>query len=112
MPISGSSNSMAKKRRDVKNMDKWGYSYLIELKTLWEKEKLLVMSNFSFSQNVVNSCLLLMHQNEYLWSKGLNILRKMPFKNIVGKGENAGEQHLIIFPFTTILFFSAKGSFE
>ena len=28
------------------------------------------MSNFSFSHNVFKSCLLLMRQNEYLWSKG------------------------------------------
>ena len=56
-------------------MDKWGYSYLIELKTLREKEKLLVTSNFSFSNNVFKSCLLLMRQNEYLWSKGL--IRKL-----------------------------------
>ena len=28
-------------------------------------------SNFSFSHNVFNGCILLMHQNEYLWSKGL-----------------------------------------
>ena len=48
-----------------------GFSYLIELKTLWEKEKLLITSNISFSLNVFKSCLLLMHQNEYLWSKGL-----------------------------------------
>ena len=56
-------------------MDKWGYSYLIELKTLREKEKLLVTSNFSFSNNVFKSCLLLIRQNEYLWSKGL--IRKL-----------------------------------
>ena len=52
-------------------MDKWGYSYLIDQKTLWEKEKLLVTSNFFFAHNVFKSCQLLMHQNEYLWSKGL-----------------------------------------
>ena len=34
-------------------MDKLGYSYLIELKMLWEKDKLLVMSNFYFSHNTV-----------------------------------------------------------
>ena len=65
MPISGSCNSAAK-RYDVKNMDKSGYSDLIETKTLWEKEKLLVTSNFSFSHNVFNSCLVLMSQNEDL----------------------------------------------
>ena len=54
-------------------MDKWGYNYLNEQKTLWEKEKLLLTSNFSFSQNVFKSCLLFMRENEYLWSKGLNI---------------------------------------
>ena len=42
-------------------------------KTVWEKEKLLVTSNFSFSHNVFKICLVLMCQNEYLWSKGLNI---------------------------------------
>ena len=52
-------------------MDKWGYSYLIELKILSEKEKLLVTSNFSSSHNFFKSYLLLMHQNEYPWSKGL-----------------------------------------
>ena len=29
------------------------------------------MRNFYFSHNVFKSCLLLVHQNEYLWSKGL-----------------------------------------
>ena len=57
-------------------MDKWVYNFLIELKTLWEKEKLLVTSNFSFSHNVFKSCQLLMCQNEYLWSKGLNMVGK------------------------------------
>ena len=37
-----------------------------------EKEKLLVTSNLSFSNNVFKSRLLLMRQNEYLWRKGLN----------------------------------------
>ena len=41
-----------------------GYNYLIGEKT-WEKEKLLVTSNFVFSHNVLKSCLLLMRQNEY-----------------------------------------------
>ena len=31
-----------------------------------------VTSNFFFSHNVFKSCLLLMRQNEYLWSKGLS----------------------------------------
>ena len=52
-------------------MNKWGYIYLNVLIKLWEKEKLLVMSNFSFSHNVFKSRLLLICQNEYLWRKGL-----------------------------------------
>ena len=52
-------------------MDKLGYNYLIEYETLWEKEKLLATSNFSFSHNVFKICLVLMRQNDYLWSKGL-----------------------------------------
>ena len=51
-----------------------GYIYTIEKKTLWEKEKLLVMSNFFFPHNVFKSCLLLICQNEDLWSKGLNYM--------------------------------------
>ena len=50
-----------------------GISHLIELKTLREKEKLLVTSNFSFYHYVFKSCLLFMRQNKYLWSKGLKI---------------------------------------
>ena len=42
------------------------------VEALLEKEKLLVTSNFSFSQNVCKSCLVLMNQNEYLWNKGLS----------------------------------------
>ena len=49
MPILGYSNSTA----DKNMMSKIGTNgYLIELKTLWEKEKLLVTSNFSISHNV------------------------------------------------------------
>ena len=54
-------------------MDKWGYNNLIEHKTLWAKEKLLVTSNFFFSYNVFKTWMLLMRQNEYLWSKGLTL---------------------------------------
>ena len=56
-----------------------------------------------------------MHQNEYLWSKGLrlaklkafaddkiNVTEKFKFvlggvENKVGKGENAGYQHFLLF---------------
>ena len=71
MPTLGSSSSAENKDMTSKNMNQWGYNYLTEYKTLCKKEKLLVTSNFSFSHNVFKNCLLLMRQNEYLWSKGL-----------------------------------------
>ena len=37
-------------------------------------------------------------KHEHLWSKGLTY-RKRSFENIVGKGENTGNQH---FPFPTM----------
>ena len=120
------------------------------LKTLWEKKKLLVTSNFSFSHGVfylfaevsvifikfkVFVCSLFQFGrvlNLSFW-KGLNSLpnnkilhwsklkifiddfidvnKKFKFglgrvKNIVGKGENAGYQHFLLF--STMLF---KGLF-
>ena len=40
-------------------------------KTLWEKEKLLVMSNFSFSHHVFKGLVLQTHKNQGLFGKGL-----------------------------------------
>ena len=68
---------------------------ILSKKTLWEKEKMLFTSNFSFAHNVFKSCLMLICQNEYQWSKGLNDdfcpERK---ENIIGKGENAGNPNV------------------
>ena len=66
IPILDSSNSEANKDMMPKIWTNGDTVNVIELKTLWEKEKLLVTSNFSFSHNVFKSCLLLMRQNEYL----------------------------------------------
>ena len=60
-------------------MDRWRCSYLIEKKTLWKKEKLLITSNFFFSHNVFQSCLLLLRRNEYLWSKELTLYQTTNF---------------------------------
>ena len=89
-------------------MDKRGYNYLIELKTLWEKEKLLIMSNFFFFHNVFKRCQMTMHQNEYLWSKGLTLSQTSPFfftflqyksfENSVGKGEIAHKEQFLLSP--------------
>ena len=103
------------------------------LKTLWEKEKLLATSTFSFShsvfypfgylsaifvefeivvcklfqfgrvQNLSFGKGLILDQTIPTWlfttkSQPLTTLGKKPFENIVGKGENAGNQHFLIFP--------------
>ena len=99
-------------------------------KTLLEKEKLLVMSNFSFSNNVFKRLLLQTRKNQGLFGKGLRLIHFNPLpnnkildrskskafadyniiatqnlrlalgmvENIVGKGENAGIQHFLLFP--------------
>ena len=36
----------------MKNPNKWKFNYWKELKTLWQKEKLLIISNISFFHNV------------------------------------------------------------
>ena len=41
------------------------------LKTLWEKEKLLVTSNFSFSHSVFKRLVLQTRKNQGLFGKGL-----------------------------------------
>ena len=42
-------------------------------KTLWEKEKLLVTSNFSFSHSVFKRLVLQTHKNQGLFGKGLKV---------------------------------------
>ena len=58
------------------------------LKTLGEKEKLLAMSNFSFSHSV------------FFWFEWhlLMPLGKKPFENTGGKGEIARNEQFLLFP--------------
>ena len=68
-------------------------------KTLWEKEKLLVTSNFSFSYSVFKRLVLQTRKNQGLFGKGLSV--RFVFKkvqNSVGKGENANNQHFYLLP--------------
>ena len=51
------------------------------------------MSNFSFSHDVFKSCLLLMFQNEYLWSKGL-------IETMVSDGGNESYRNTVVSPQT------------
>ena len=77
MPILGSCNSAASKDMMSKILTNEDTIFLIEWKTLWEKKKLLVMSNFFFSNNDFKSCLLWMRKNENLWSTGLTVYIKI-----------------------------------
>ena len=65
-------------------------------KTLLEKEKLLVTSNFSFSHKVFHSYISLVHQNAALCVNGLidnseivTTPRQKHFENTVEKRQNA-----------------------
>ena len=54
--------------------------YHIGKKTLWEKEKLLVPSNFSFSHNVFHSYISFVRQNEALYGYGLTLSQTAHFR--------------------------------
>ena len=49
-------------------------------KTLWEKEKLLVMSNFSFSHSVFKRLVLQTRKNQGLFGKGLTLSQTTNFR--------------------------------
>ena len=53
--------------KHVGNNYKYKYTYGMKLKTLWQKEKLLIMSKFSFCYNVFKSGL-------WLWERVENML--------------------------------------
>ena len=84
-------------------------------KTLWEKEKLLITSNFSFSHSVfylfrellaifikLGIVICKLFQFGRVWNssfgKGLTTLMKKALENNLGKVENAGNQYFILFP--------------
>ena len=56
----------------VSNLMKMAESSPNGLKTLWEKEKLLVTSNFSFSHSVFKGVILQTDKNQGFFGKGLS----------------------------------------
>ena len=60
------------------------------LKTLWEKEKLLVTSNFSFSHSVFKRLVLQIRKNQGLFGKGLTHMQ------ILGSSNSAASKDMII----------------
>ena len=67
-------------------------SSLMGQKTLREKEKLLIMSNFFFSHSVFKTLVLQTCRNQGLFGNGLINLNKKAFETIMGRGENAGNK--------------------
>ena len=60
------------------------FSKRIEKKHLWEKEKLLVKSNFPFSQIVFERLMQQTHKNQGLFEKGLTLDHTIPgFNNLM-----------------------------
>ena len=62
----------------ISNLMKMGESSQNGKKTLWEKEKLLVTSNFSFSHSVFKRPVLQTRKNQGLFGKGLNPTNNHP----------------------------------
>ena len=59
-------------------------------KTLWDKKKLLVMSNFSFSHSVFKRLVVQTHKNKGLFGKGLKTL-KCCFGCVLGASFSSNE---------------------
>ena len=53
-------------------------------KTLWEKEKLLITSNFSFSHSVFKRLVLQTHKNQGLFGKGLTA-KLIPWRSVTNR---------------------------
>ena len=61
------------------------------VETLWEKEKLLVTSNFSFSHSVFKRLVLQTRKNQGLFGKGLK--ECLDVREACGTNENATWKH-------------------
>ena len=55
----------------ILNLMKMAENFPKALKTPWEKEKLLIMSNFSFCHSVFKRRVVLTHKNQGLFGKGI-----------------------------------------
>ena len=83
------------------------------MKTLWEKEKMLVTSIFSFSHNVFKRVFTQGSQKSGLCGKELTFTLEIlilthqhwtAFENIVGKGEFARNEHFLLFAHCSIRY--------
>ena len=89
--------------------------YPIGWKTLWEKEKLLVTSNFSFSHNVFHNYISLVHQNAALCGNGLRFLftkRSRYISFVKSKNNLSGTVMLIFYSNEVLKEFREKNPFH
>ena len=56
----------------MENLSNCSYNYRKKLITMWQKEILIILSNFSFCHDVFKSCILQKCQNVSIGRKGLN----------------------------------------
>ena len=71
-------------------------SFLKELKTLWEREKMARF--FYFSHIVFKRLVLQTRKNKGLFGKGLKHQQQTAFENNVGKEEIARNEQFLLFP--------------
>ena len=76
-----------------------------QLKTLWEKEKLLTTSNSSFSHSVFKGLVLQTCTNQGLFGKGLNEIFECSKNTIIcqRQGRKHGEKRFPAFPLSLTL---------
>ena len=60
--------------KNLKNLYRWRLDFWKELKTLWQKEKLFVLSNFTFCHYVFKRRMLQRHHKVYTYGKGIHLL--------------------------------------
>ena len=81
-------------------------------KTLREKEKLLITSNFCFSHSVFKRLELQTHKSQGLFGKGFpkqaqvfTCRQYRSFENTMGKGEIARNEQFLLFPLCFLLVY-------
>ena len=66
---------------DSFKFDENGRKFSKKVETRWEMEKLLVTSNFSFSNSVFKTFLMQTHKNKRLFQKGVRLVNHLEHEN-------------------------------
>ena len=81
-------NYQVKNIENLYKLIKWKYDYWIELKSLWQIEKLLIMSSFSICHHNFKSRLLQRRQKVSTWGKGLKDMDPFQHKKTLQQTQN------------------------